>query len=556
MKQSKHFSRFNFKDRISPKQFKEFESRYETFAEIPTVSAGFFANDEEHKVSAVHIVKSQKNVRHQMTRKLLETYTETANGWQRVPWLWDVGSTAIYPSPSRRKLAKITKITASSKGKGTSSGDKVSVIEIYDDQQLIDTVYPPAGSFGDIYKSIPFEGVSWNKEEDLIAFIAERAAPKTTSFFNEKTQIQRHKVTAPNGDGGAEDDDSAKDAVFGHKFDFKESFGEQADGASSTTLFLYDLTTKKLFDFDDDDGGGLFPDDVVLSECQFDPNDSSTLCLVSLSTTPRRMGTRFYNSRPSKLWRLRLPSSIAAQSELSSPALTRLAVTDCSPQNVRFSPSGQKLVYFSTENTFSHLAPVRLRTMKWPPSMAEEQKGGDDGDGGVETVIDIPSGSEVTARAVIEEGAFPGIWCYGGVPSRCWLDEHRMVINSLCGHVWGSLLIDFRHKSAVKMHEFAEIEDHFKGSIPTEIARNFMVLDMDRGSGNVLFMTSSIQRGHTVDIFNVGTKTVSPLTTTIDPLRHRGDARKLIEAISSIETKLFRHEVPRDDDDDGDGDHN
>ncbi len=66
----------------------------------------------------------------------------------------------------------------------------------------------------------------------------------------------------------------------------------------------------------------------------------------------------------------------------------------------------------------------------------------------------------------------------------------------------------------MKMHEMAEIEGHFKGSIATESARDLRVLDVDRVSGNVLFMTSSIQRGHTVAIYNVEKKTVTPLTVT------------------------------------------
>ena len=72
--QNKLLKKFNLKDRISAKQFKEFENRYETFSEIPLISGGFIANNNNNNsLSTVHIIKSQKNIRQKVNREYLES---------------------------------------------------------------------------------------------------------------------------------------------------------------------------------------------------------------------------------------------------------------------------------------------------------------------------------------------------------------------------------------------------------------------------------------------------------------------------------------------------
>ena len=385
MKQSRLFSKFNLKDRLSSKQFKEFEKRYETFAEIPLISGGFINNNIKENLNTVQIIKCQKNIRQKTTRKYLETYVESNDKYKRIPWIWNVNATSIYPSPTREKIAIINKISIDDKDK---NGTKKCVIEIYDNQQLIDTIYPPSSSFGDIYKNEPFYGISWNKQENLLAFIAEKEDIKSTNFFKDATLIKKYdpktKKEENKDDKGDEDKDEDDDKLFGQSYDFKETFGEQMNGAKSTTLFIYDLDKKQLYDISDNDDD-IIPNNIVLSECIFDPNDNSSILCIAYNIFPRRLGVRFYNTRPTQLWQIKLPSYIVANSQIDKAKVINLAPNDHSPQYLRFSPNGKLLTYLTTNNTFSHLAPARLQCMKWPP------KDGDDDNIKIETIIDIPN---------------------------------------------------------------------------------------------------------------------------------------------------------------------
>ena len=172
--------------------------------------------------------------------------------------------------------------------------------------------------------------------------------------------------------------------------------------------------------------------------------------------------------------------------------------------------------------------------MQWPPS---------DDTATAETIIDIPT--NITSQNVIENGAFGGIFCYGGIPDRCWINNDLMIINSLSGHNWGALLIDIKNKTIQKLDKFTEIEAFFN-DIKTEICRDFCVLDVDDKSGNILFQTSSIQRGHTVNIYNINTKKIYNLSKTIDYERNNNE---LIQSISNIQTQIIQNKIESQSDD-------
>ena len=96
--------------------------------------------------------------------------------------------------------------------------------------------------------------------------------------------------------------------------------------------------------------------------------------------------------------------------------------------------------------------------------------------GNIETIIDIPT--KVTSENVLQNNEFGGIFCYGGIPRRCWIDEKRIMINSLSGHVWGTLLVDIEQKTVEKFDQFTEIRNSFT-DISNEICRDLTVLDID-----------------------------------------------------------------------------
>lgn len=151
-------------------------------------------------------------------------------------------------------------------------------------------------------------------------------------------------------------------------------------------------------------------------------------------------------------------------------------------------------------------------------------------------MIDIPS--KVAAKDVIENGEFPGIWCYGGVPTRCWVDSETMILNSVSGHIWGALLVDIGKKTVQKLSDLG-----------VGVGVDLKVLDVDMKAKKMLFMTSSIQRGHTVDVYNLSTKSMHTLMSTIDGNLCENE---LIASISKIETKVIALSTKQEEEDEDD----
>eukprot|EP01084_Bolivina_argentea_P105824 189514_1 len=420
---------FNLRDRISLETIREWEETYETVSQIPTISGGYLTD------SSVYIVKSQRNERQKKTRVYLESYGETKdnnNKYQRMPWIWNVGATSIYPSPSRNKLAIINSVTINSVSQ--------SVIEIYDNSQLIDTIYPPSQTFGNIYKSGQLFGITWSKNEEQIAFIAERNFIKASkSLFSDKTTINT-KVTLS-------DDGTQR---YGQQYEFTETYGEQMNGAKWTSLFIFDLNKRELYYFDDT----VIPDRYSLGECIFDPNNNNSLLVVAYDTFPRRLGMKFYNSRPTQLWLIKLPSPIVDKGSfiIKNAENIQLAGNDHSAQHVRFGMNGKFIVYLTTDNTLAHTAATRLQLMNWPPNKNEK----------IKTIIDIPM--NIKSEDVIENKEFGGLMTTSEqpIPRRCWIDDETLLINSQYGHKNGALIVNIKQKTVQRFDELNDIINHFE----------------------------------------------------------------------------------------------
>ena len=84
---SNKMSKFNFLDRIPKAKIRDFEKRYEKFAQIPTIANGWLARSphsstfqQTHPSDAAYIVHAQKNLRQVFitTCKMLRHfYTDT-----------------------------------------------------------------------------------------------------------------------------------------------------------------------------------------------------------------------------------------------------------------------------------------------------------------------------------------------------------------------------------------------------------------------------------------------------------------------------------------------
>ena len=166
--------------------------------------------------------------------------------------------------------------------------------------------------FGKIHSDGPFCGVAFNhsndsnnnnnKEENLIAFIAERPDIKNEDLFtfvkNKKKNNESLKSNDKDKDKSKDSDKSDKKdkekekekekekKTMGKEFEWKETWGEQMKGATSTSLFIYDLKTKKIITVIND---FIIPKNASLGDIQFAP-DNSGVIVTAYEMFPRKLG--------------------------------------------------------------------------------------------------------------------------------------------------------------------------------------------------------------------------------------------------------------------------
>lgn len=306
-------NKFNLKDRLSVQQFNDFESLYETFFELPMISKGWIANHpncNSKNLSTIYLCKSQKNIRQKKKRSFLETYVNvdrysSPDNYQRLPWMFKVSGTAIFPSPSKTRFAVVSKLALDPK----KSDKTQSVIEIYSDSQLTHTVIAPKETFGDIHTGSQLSGFSWSANEKYIAFIAERKQLKSSKNFFEDASHIKTFAELQKDDGKEEqklneseeekekrekkEKEEAEERI-GHAYEFEETFGEQSNGAKNTSIFIFDVENNVIIDLDA--YSDLIPSNIVLGEVIFCP-DSQSVIAVAYDTYPRKLGIRYYNTR-------------------------------------------------------------------------------------------------------------------------------------------------------------------------------------------------------------------------------------------------------------------
>jgi hypothetical protein len=166
--------------------------------------------------------------------------------------------------------------------------------------------------------------------------------------------------------------------------------GEQHVGSSTPRLFVLKIADRSI------QAVPGIPDSVSAAQVIWSP-DSQSLVFVGFPHFHRRFGVAFYNSRPSKLYSINLPSSIVnGSSNTSSETCSAVCLTpfDHSARSPRFVPGGRWLTYLTTDAVWFHKSSDRLRVMPWPCSSDNPQS---------RTLVDV-------VRSVKSLNSFPGLW--------------------------------------------------------------------------------------------------------------------------------------------------
>ncbi|CAA6653678.1 unnamed protein product [Spirodela intermedia] len=312
----------------------------------------------------------------------------------------DVGASAIIPSPSGSKLLVVR----------NKENDSPTILEIWGPSQLEKEWQIPRTVHGSVYTDAWFEGISWNQEENMIAYVAEEASFKI--------------------DGASEKECGS----WKGQGDWEEDWGETYPGKQKPALFVLDINSGKAQVVKGIDES-LSAGQVVWAPYS---SDSPEKYLIFVGWTPenarerssRKLGIKYCNNRPCALYAVQAPAQESTSNESENAnatgcAITAIKLTDRlnSAFFPRFSPDGKYLVFLSAKSAVdsgAHSATNSLHRMDWPADGKPCSSG---------NVIDV-----VPVVMCAEDGCFPGLYCPFFLNDPWLPDGHTMV---LCSY-WGS----------------------------------------------------------------------------------------------------------------------
>ena len=488
---------------------------------------------------------SQRDLAQDTFRKWTSTYTFTNGTYHPAGFPIDnSGLVACVPSPSGRLLACLRVRDK----KGGTPNAKSWWIEILTRRHILCSVNTDA-VHGRIMMGVPFGSLVWSPEEDAIAYTADplprthkslfediAPGPRATSSASsnsdktgssaggssqssctqetnvEITTADLQSASSPISSGPAPStvsqnapkagsqptnqlknaaaDDADKPEWFGTGNDYVEDWGEQLNGVTSPTLYVFHIPSRSVLPVP-----GV-PDPSLLSIGQpqwvkpaNEPNSTLRgLVFVGFPVTPRRFGLIFYNSRPSHIYYVPLPEDLTSlippskddekvdtaskskpthspYNKAKTPDLTKITAVCLTPEEIgaqvpRFSPDFKYLSYLSTDLRSDappvHCTTSTLRVMQWPGDLADlEPISTLQGAASVDSQ-QLPAYPKLVGcwkleayqrapkklpsvrtavgvpRGSLSDGEFPGLYV-GADPDlrRWWLSGHRIVLNTL-----------------------------------------------------------------------------------------------------------------------------
>ncbi|KAJ8627118.1 hypothetical protein MRB53_020425 [Persea americana] len=311
------------------------------------------------------------------------------------------GVSTIVPSPSGLKLLVV---------KNGENGSPV-LLEIWGPSQLLKEIPIPQSVHGSIYTDGWFEGISWNYDESLIAYVAEEPSPPKPTFdgFGYKK--------------GASDKDCG---IWKGQGDWEEDWGETYSGKRKPALFVLKVNSGVVRAIE-----GI-EESLSVGQVVWAPSSSTSsqkyLVFVGWSSkngprqVPRKLGIKYCYNRPCALYAVSAPFQELGNVTVDLATAINLTQGISSAFFPRFSPDGKLLVFLSAKSAVdsgAHCATDSLHKMDWPT------------DGKPYPDISIVDVAPVVMCP--EDGGFPGLYISSFL-DQPWLSDGCTVILS---STWG-----------------------------------------------------------------------------------------------------------------------
>ncbi|KAI8003080.1 Acylamino-acid-releasing enzyme 1 [Camellia lanceoleosa] len=210
-------------DEATEEEFSSQSKLLQEFSSISIIDKAWTFKSNNGKCSEAMFSISQPNLLANKKRKhiLSSHILKGSNGsvsfqWAQFP-IEMTGVSTIVPSPSSTKLLVVR----------NSENETPTQFEIWGASQVEKEFHIPHSTHGSVYSDGWFEGISWNSDETLIAYVAEEPAPSKPTFngFGYKK-------------GGSADKDCGSWKGQG---DWEEDWGETYSGKRRPVLFVINI---------------------------------------------------------------------------------------------------------------------------------------------------------------------------------------------------------------------------------------------------------------------------------------------------------------------------
>ncbi|KAE8728184.1 Acylaminoacyl-peptidase-related isoform 2 [Hibiscus syriacus] len=376
------------------------------FTSISTIDKAWVFKSERGLGSQAMFSISQPNLLANKKRKYMLSSSISKGSNNKVSFQWSpfpvemTGVSTTVPSPSGSKLLVIR----------NSENESSTQLEIWSSSQLEKQFQIPQSTHGLVYADGWFEGISWNSDESLIAYVAEEPSPCKPSYDcrgYKKGATKDKECTSWKGQG-----------------DWEEEWGECYAGKRQPALFVINIDSGKVHAVKGVEKS------LSVGQVVWAPSVEGIdqyLVFVGWSANPRKLGIKYCYNRPCALYAVKVPlyKSEAAESDLKS--LEELTVVNLT-QSIssaffpRFSLDGNFLVFLSAKasvDSGAHLATDSLHRIDWPT------------DGKLSSSTKIIDVIPVVNSA--GDGQFPGLYCSSFL-SKPWLSDGCTMVLSSCWH--------------------------------------------------------------------------------------------------------------------------
>ncbi|RVX22196.1 Acylamino-acid-releasing enzyme 1 [Vitis vinifera] len=270
----------------------------------------------------------------------------------------------------------------------------------------------PSSVHGSVYTDGWFEGISWNSDETLIAYVAEEPSPSKPTF----------------GGSGYKKGDSADKESGSWKGlgEWEEHWGETYAGKRQPALFVINIESGEVHAVE-----GISKS-LSIGQVIWAPlaeGFSQYLVFVGWSSETRKLGIKYCYNRPCALYAVRAPFCESKANELQSKSnvnedstVVNLTQSISSAFFPRFSPDGKFLVFLSAKSSVdsgAHSATDSLHRIAWPTDGKPCPSA---------NIVDV-----IPVMMCAEDGYFPGLYC-SSILSNPWLSDGCTMILSSAWH--------------------------------------------------------------------------------------------------------------------------